>query len=370
MSQWGQQGQWGQSTQQWGAPRPQQQWGGQQGWNAPQQNQQWGSPGRYAPNQPQRGRGGGGASPLKWMIIAIFTILAAIMLLGLLGGEGEPQGQGQGQGQEPTEYQNEDYQVPQIDTAPVDFPKPTTYGEATDWLQNNPIYSASIPAPTRCESQPIDLENASDAQLEQHFNELTGCLMRAFDEPMQQAGYVLPRPSVTIYSSEIATRCGTMPMYNAAYCTADQQIYYASNLPEIIPSELDGTLYAVESVVAHEFAHHIQNRTGILISSAAWEQNSNEAGANNFARRLEVQADCFAGQFINSAGPSVGIDEERSNRLSLLFYAIGDDVLTGDPNIDGNHGHGDSRRNWYWQGYSNTSMGACNTYVAPDSEVR
>lgn len=368
MTQWGQQparGQWAQPNQQWGAPRPQQQWGAQQTWNAPQQTQQWGAQPRYSPNQaPNRG---GGASPLKWMIIAIFAILAGILLLGLLNDTGSSGG---GQNQPPGEYQNENYQVPQIDTAPGEFPIPTTYGEATDWLQNNSIYNVSIPTPTRCESQPINLDEASNAQLEAHFNELTACLMRVFDPPMQQAGYALPRPSVTIYSSPINTRCGDMPMYNAAYCAGDQQIYYASNLPDVIPSELQGVQYAVESVVAHEFAHHIQARTGILISSAAWEQNSNEAAANNFARRLEVQADCLAGMFIQSAGPSVGIDENGSNQISLLFYAIGDDVLTGDPNIDGNHGHGDSRRNWYWQGYTNTSTGACNTYVAPDAEVR
>ena len=61
----------------------------------------------------------------------------------------------------PGEYQNESYQVPPIDTNPPELPMPQTYGEATDWMVNNAIYSSEIAVPVRCEAQPIDLANAS-----------------------------------------------------------------------------------------------------------------------------------------------------------------------------------------------------------------
>ena len=107
-----------------------------------------------------------------------------------------------------------------------------------------------------------------------------------------------------------------------------------------------------------------------MISSAAWEQNSNKAVANEYARRLEVQADCWTGQFISSVGYSVGIDQNGVTELSELYYNIGDDVLTGDPNYDGNHGRGENRQGWFMEGSGSTSMGTCNTYIAPASEVR
>ena len=373
MSQWGQgyggqqgrpQQQWGPPTQQWGPPtqqwgQPTQQWGAQQ--------QSWGavsSPNRYQPRSRPPRRGG---SALRTLVIVIGVIVLGMVVVSLLT---EPETGDPSPQTPPGEYQNESYQVPPIDTDPPELPMPETYGEATDWMVNNAIYSSEIAVPVRCEAQPIDLANASMSVLQDHMNEFTGCLMRVFGPAVEQAGYVAVRPSVTIYTSEVQTRCGSMPRQNAAYCAADQQVYYAADLPAIIPYQLQGSPYVVESVVAHEFAHAIQARTGILISEAAWEQNSGEADANAFSRRLEVQADCWSGQFINPVGTSVGLDDNDVQQLSLLFYSIGDDQLSGDPSIEGNHGHGDSRRSWFLEGIGTTSMGACNTFDAPAAAVR
>ena len=388
MSQWGQQPaprgswpapgqqQWQAPGRQWNAPRPTQQWGSPVGqWNAPRPTQQWGSPvgqpwgtqvaQRQGPGQvwqPPAGQPGRRISPLAWLIIAILAILAGIVVAGLLTNQGTDN--------QPSQYQNEDYRVPEVDTAPDKPPVPETYEQATDWMQKNPIYGVQVPAPTRCGSPPIDLGSASKGELEAHYNELTACLMRVWDVSLQQAGFTLPRPSVTIYESAVSSRCGELPMENAVYCGADQQIYVATDLPEAIPAAQRATPYSAEAVVAHEFAHHIQMRTGILISTIAWEKQSTEAAANDFNRRLELQADCWAGMFMGSAGPSVEITEARIRDISQVFYQFGDDVITGDPNYDGNHGHGSNRRNWFLDGSANVVMGTCNTYTAPDGKVR
>lgn len=304
---------------------------------------------------------------MRAIVIVIGAIFLGMVVVSMLTeqGPGGPSPQ-----TPPGEYQNESYQVPPIDTNPPELPMPQTYGEATAWMVDNAIYSSDVAVPVRCDAAPIDLSNASLSTLQDHMNELTACLMRVFGPAVEQAGYVTVRPSVTIYTREVQTRCGSMPRQNASYCAADQQIYYAADLPDIIPSRLQDSPYVVESVIAHEFGHAIQGRTGILISEAAWEQNSGEADANEFSRRLEVQADCWSGQFINSVKMSVGLDDNDVQQLSLLFYSIGDDQLSGDPNIEGNHGHGDSRRDWFLEGTVTTSMGACNTFDAPAAAVR
>lgn len=305
---------------------------------------------------------------LKTLLMAIGVIILGMVLFSLLSAGSQLQDL---PANAPVaEYQNEDYRVPPVDNNPPELPMPQTYGEATDWLLNNPIYGSEISVPVRCDATPIDLRNASRAELETHFNELTGCLMRVFAPALEDAGYQAVRPSVTIYSSEVQTRCGTMPRQNAAYCAADQQVYYAADLPDIVPTQLQDVNYVVESVIAHEFGHSIQARSGVLISEAAWEQNSSEPVANELSRRLEVQADCWAGQFINSVGLSVGVDADGVQRLSQLFYSIGDDQMTGDPNVEGNHGHGDSRRNWFLDGTTSTQMGTCNAFAASEDRVR
>lgn len=304
---------------------------------------------------------------MRTLVIVIGAIILGMFVVNLLT---EEQTVSPARPQAPGEYQNENYQVPPIDINPPALPMPETYGEATRWMADNAIYQSEIAVPVRCEAQPIDLANASLGALQDHMNELTGCLMRVFGPAVEDAGYIPVRPSVTIYSQPVQTRCGTMPSQNAAYCAADQQVYYAADLPRIVPSQLRSTPYVVESVIAHEFAHALQGRTGILISEAAWEQQSSEADANEFSRRLEVQADCWSGQFINSVGQAIGLDENNVQELSLLFYSIGDDQLTGDPNVEGNHGRGDSRRGWFLEGTQTTVMGSCNTFAAPAAEVR
>lgn len=374
--QWTPAGQWGQQPPGWAPPQGQQPWappGAQRpawspnnaGWQAPQQQRPvtgYGSNLGVPGAQPPKRRGG--SNILKLVLFVIGGFIVAMGAFSLFSNTDDPVVN------PPGEYENENYQVPQVDQNPPEIPIPETYTEATQWLTENPIYDVNVAVPVRCEATPINLAQASRSELQTHLNELTGCLMRVFGPALEDAGYIPVRPSVTIYTSTVNTKCGTMPMQNAAYCSADQQVYYAADLPSIVPPDLQGVNYVVESVIAHEFAHAIQGRTGILISEAAWEQRSDDATANSLSRRLEVQADCWAGQFIESVGQSVGIDQNGGQELSDLFYSIGDDVLSGDPNYDGNHGRGQTRQNWFMEGYGTTLMGSCNTFEVGDDQVR
>lgn len=373
MSQWGRNQPWPQTQPQWPQYSQPQGWGtapaGQTpGYGAPTRAPfGYQQPGLGRP-QPKR-RGGFGKFLLALVLVPVF-FFAALVILGALTGIDDTTPPPQSTGQ----YENEQYRVPGADTTPPDLPMPETYGDAREWMTNNPIYNQTAPAPIDCDAAPIDLLNASKAELQDHFNQLTGCLMRTFGPAMERADFIPVRPTVTVYTTQIQTPCGKMPRKNAAYCSADQQVYYAADLPSIVPDELRATPYVVESVIAHEFGHAIQGRTGILISEAAWQQayteRNEESSALEISRRTEVQADCFAGQFIHSVGDAVGVGDTEKSRIGLLFYSIGDDQLTGDPDVVGNHGRGESRITWYQTGLQNTSMGACNSYVAEPQTVR
>ncbi|MDF2747112.1 MAG: hypothetical protein K0S98_1397, partial [Propionibacteriaceae bacterium] len=52
------------------------------------------------------------------------------------------------------------------------------------------------------------------------------------------------------------------------------------------------------------------------------------------------------------------------------YIAVGDDTLTGKPNIVGNHGLAKSRRYWGEIGLGTSEVGECNTFVAPPALVR
>ena len=276
-----------------------------------------------------------------------------------------------GLSEEPVEvaYANDDYEVPPPDTIPPELPVPETYEQAEQWTTANALYGQTVPAPVRCNSMPINVTTASDLELKSHFEGLIECLVRVWQPPVTAAGFIIVRPTVTIYGDQITTRCGTAGV-NAFYCSADQQLYYSKQLPDAIES-VAANKWTADVVMAHEYAHLVQGRTGIAISAHALAQRSGDK-ATEFAyvRRLETQADCFSGMFLRSVSLSIGIQQVDEQGILATYAAIGDDTLSGDPNVVGNHGLAVSRKYWGTTGLRSDEVTSCNTFTAPPHLVR
>jgi predicted metalloprotease len=268
-----------------------------------------------------------------------------------------------------TAYQNDNYEVPPPDSNPPPIPLPETYEEAEHWITKSPFYNQTVPVPVRCNSQPINVTTASDAQLKAHFEGLMECLVRVWEPPITNAGFIIVRPTVTIYGEELTTKCGKSGV-NAFYCTADQQVYYSNLLPEVLQA-VKRNKWTADLVMAHEFGHALQGRTGILISAHALGQNSGDEGTDlQYTRRLETQADCFSGMFIRAVSQSIGVQQQDLGGILAIYHAIGDDTLSGQPDIVGNHGLAQSRKYWGNTGLSTSDVGKCNTFVVSSSFVR
>lgn len=320
------------------------------------------------PGPPQVRRRRGGCGRLLLSVLGIFVVLTMLPTITsmLTGSSTTTSSSTTADGP----YQNEDYTPPPANLNPPPLPQPENYQQATAYLERNALYQQTVPTPVRCDLASINLTTASRSRLENHLTDLMGCLMRVWVTPVQQAGYQLPRPSVTVFDGSITTACGKAASHNAFYCAADQQVYYASDLPEVIPANLRSARFVVESVLAHEFGHAVQGRSGILISSMAWQQKEGQEAGKTYSRRLETQADCFAGQFLSSISASTSMTQNDLSNLSDLFYSIGDDLLTGKPNYNGEHGLGTNRRYWSQRGLADSSISTCNTFTAPANRVR
>ncbi|AXE39632.1 hypothetical protein JS278_02494 [Acidipropionibacterium virtanenii] len=338
------------------------------GYSRPPQYPQWPQPGQPGPfPQPVRKRRSS-VSVLIWVIVAGLVLVGSV---GLLGALGESTSTGGG-----TAYKNETYQVPPPDSNPPEIPVPEYRSELTSWTRQNKIYSVSVAKPVRCELPDIDYGASSDSDVESHLNELTACLMRVWGPALQQAGFTAVRPTVTVYTGNPSTACGKAPSHNAFYCSGDQQIYFSHDLPESIPPDLRSERHVVEAIMAHEFGHAIQARTGILAANAIAKQEFHKAGQDSdeldAGRRSETQADCLSAQFTSAVARSLKLTAADENHVKTLFYDFGDDIGSNgkiSPG-EGNHGSGSSRRAWYTKGLGSTAISACNTFTAPDSEVQ
>jgi len=261
------------------------------------------------------------------------------------------------------------YAMPEtIDGVPP-LPVPDTYEQARQYVVNNPFYRQTAPDPVKCDAQPINVATADDVQLKSHFESLMGCVLRVWEPPVTAAGFQIVRPTVTIYGKEITTKCGKSEV-NAFYCSADQQVYFSSLLPDYV-TIVKRNKWAADVVMAHEFGHALQARTGILVSAHALGQNSGSKSTElEVSRRLETQADCFAGLYTNAVSQSLGIQQSDRQGIAATFVAVGDDTISGNPNIVGNHGLASSRQYWGETGLSTTAVGKCNTFAANRSQVR
>jgi len=249
------------------------------------------------------------------------------------------------------------------DLHPDDPPVPTTYAQVHQTLESSPLYSQSL-SPTGCSITAIDLATAPVSQIEDHLNGFVDCLVAAWSPPVTAAGFELPRPSVTVYTTQATSPCGDLPMENASYCSADQQIYYADDLVDAFGSDLSAKRFVAESVLAHEFGHEVQYRTMILVSAAVLESGATTDDQMDLSRRIEMQADCFAGVFLHSVSGSADLTATDQQNIISLFTDIGGTTPYSD-----DHGTGTNRARWAAQGLASTTPGACVTFTAPADAV-
>mgnify|MGYP002777015178 CR=1 FL=1 len=155
------------------------------------------------------------------------------------------------------------------------------------------------------------------------------------------------------------------------YCPADQKVYLDTAFFTTLEQRLGaGGDFAAAYVVAHEVAHHVQNRTGTLGQANAIRQRSSEAESNAISVRIELQADCYSGIWAREASARLGTIEPGDFEEALnAARQIGDDTLqraAGQRPMPHTFTHGTSeqRAAWFERGLRTGDMAACDTFSA------
>lgn len=100
-----------------------------------------------------------------------------------------------------------------------------------------------------------------------------------------------------------SSACGPLP--SSAYCPSNHTVYIAREDAEISYSFGDA---ALAYVVAHEYAHAMQNHFGVF---------------NPDTRSHELEADCLAGYYL-AAIPNVTFDEDDVYEIRDMAIRVGD----------------------------------------------
>ncbi len=187
----------------------------------------------------------------------------------------------------------------------------------------------------------------------------------------QNSGQKYPAPKLVLFDGQTPTACGSgQAAMGPFYCPGDQKVYIDLRFYQEMKTKFNAPGdFAQAYVIAHEVGHHIQNLMGTSDKVQQARQSArNEAQANQYSVRLELQADCYAGVWAHHADGANRIleagDVEEAMRAAA---AIGDDALQkqaqGYAVPDSfTHGTSQQRQRWFNQGLSTGDVNKCDTF--------
>lgn len=261
-------------------------------------------------------------------------------------------------------------------TAPTDIP---TTGVTTDsdsgsdsagygTPERNTIYRTASMPDVHCD---ITLSTVTIAAYHRYLASAMHCLNAAWKSVLSSRGIAFSPPALDAVDEQPADPCGNQQAgYQPAsfYCSADGGVIYV-NVPRMV--QIYGSAHSdyLEEIPAHEYGHHLQTLYGL------WDYYSprfdsaypyDVAAYTLLSRRMELQAECFAGVFMshNPMESSVG-------GLTADAVELGDDQVPGwetNPSYR-NHGLGRDTVAWFQRGITTGRASSCNTWTATAANV-
>ncbi|TCC64594.1 hypothetical protein E0H73_09450 [Kribbella pittospori] len=329
-----------------------------------QQAPTWQYPPVPIPQPPGSGRGRRAKRNSRTLLIglvvlAVLVVGSGITLLVRNAGDDTPQATNT-----PSTATSES---PSESPSPSPSPTPTKQVPSRDdqLVTANKLYKIGPIATASCAEPPFAPVNYTAAR--NYYNRLLPCLNRTWSLAMKKAGIRFVPPKAVVYARPIPSPCGIQRSVRAAYC--------ATNLTIYIPYVVDNKNFKSNAVYsralrlntfAHEYGHHVQYLTGILVASMARAQKMTPAQKLLESRRRELQATCLGGAYLGANAAVIPMNGPLLVNWKFLIAHSGDDYSV--PRV---HTHGNRVSNYRWlvAGYNRKSPNYCNTYTAAPARV-
>lgn len=184
-------------------------------------------------------------------------------------------------------------------------------------------------------------------------------------------GMTYQNPTLVLFTDSVSSGCG---LQSAAvgpfYCPADAKLYidlsFYGELKNRFRAPGD---FAMAYVVAHEVGHHVQTLLGTSQKVHTLNGKVDEAKYNEQVKRLELQADYYAGVWANHVKSKGYLEEGDFEEALTAANAIGDDTLQMEARgyvvpESFTHGTSEQRMRWFTKGYKNGTLQGGDTFNA------
>jgi predicted metalloprotease len=178
-------------------------------------------------------------------------------------------------------------------------------------------------------------------------------------------------PKLVVFSGQTSSPCGVASARTGPfYCPADEKIYLDLAFYDQLRRQFGaGGDFAQAYVLAHEFAHHVQQLTGVLPQFNRARRAMSQTEMNTYSVRVELQADCYAGVWAAYVGEMNLLERGDVQEALNAAEQIGDDAIQMKTQgyvvpKNFNHGTSEQRMRWFKRGYDTANVGACDTFNA------
>jgi uncharacterized protein len=213
-----------------------------------------------------------------------------------------------------------------------------------------------------------------EAQMTQFVKHVLADTEDVWERVFQAAGRRYEKPTLVLFSRNTQTACGPgQSAMGPFYCPLDKKVYIDLAFYRVLKERFHAPGdFAQAYVIAHEIGHHVQTLLGVSDKVQALKQQAmrggDQARANGYQVRMELQADCLAGVWAS-------LNDQMKNRLQPgdveaglnAAAQIGDDTLqkrTQGQVVPESFTHGSSQQRvrWFKKGLESGRMQACDTF--------
>jgi predicted metalloprotease len=208
-----------------------------------------------------------------------------------------------------------------------------------------------------------------NAELPTYLSSLLNCMVKTFGKPLAAEGFRLTAPEIRVYKSAVKTPCGRFDQKGAPayYCSANRTIYWPASRDDGREAYTFARLGYV-ALTAHEFGHHLQSTTGMVNEYGKSYARAKSGERYLLSRRLELQAQCFEGVFLQTVARSLRLNAVDREELRMWHSYTGDEDPPSSRKPD--HGSSAAQIRWLDRGLDSQDFGRCNTWKAHKSEVK